>query len=276
MALSLNNSSNVKLLSGQSFNGKYDDILSNSEINISLNTNCTYELIITFSTDKINDDYIETINVIADSLDTKFYTFIAKERYFKLKLTATSNSTFVRLQTIFKNSVSVMDVDISGQTVNIGNLPASQTINGSISLTGVGVLNESLKVHVSNVPTNYSTATNQELTNNKIDSIIANLTAGTKGVVVLWVNQAVITNDTSSVANLSSVLQNNLTIFGNSDSICNLIVQFSIDGSIFYDSQYSYSVAIAGDFGFNVQACPNYLRLKSTQNTTITAYLNYA
>ena len=125
MALSVNNSSTALLANNATFSGKFDDVLQYSEISISLHTNTTYSLSIYYSTDKINDDYSETIEVAEVASDARFFTFQPKERYFKLKLTATSaGMTLLRLQTtyklskVYKPQAETVNANITNQITN--------------------------------------------------------------------------------------------------------------------------------------------------------------
>lgn len=116
--------------------------------------------------------------------------------------------------------------------------------------------------------------------NSKLNDIY--LTLNSNGSVTLWNNQAILGTppSTSAIADLSTKRVANLTFYGTSgDGTGNITVQFSNDGTTFYDSQYVYGVVIAGHFGFNVPCSPKYVRLKSNAVTTSSncyAYLNYA
>ena len=106
------------------------------------------------------------------------------------------------------------------------------------------------------------------------------MTLNSNGSVTLWNNEAITSGETSAIADLSTKRVANLTFYGTSgDGTGNITVQFSNDGTTFYDSQYVYGVVIAGHFGFNVPCSPKYVRLKSNAVTTSSncyAYLNYA
>jgi hypothetical protein len=68
-----------------------------------------------------------------------------------------------------------------------------------------------------------------------------------------------------------------LTIFGNISDTTNLTIQFSNDNENYYDSQYSITVSGSTDFGYSVPASSIfYVRLKSSANVNILAYLNYS
>lgn len=66
-----------------------------------------------------------------------------------------------------------------------------------------------------------------------------------------------------------------MTIFGNISDTTNLTIQFSNDNVNFYDSQYSITVSSETDFGYSVPSSSvYYVRLKSSEDVNILAYLN--
>lgn len=85
------------------------------------------------------------------------------------------------------------------------------------------------------------------------------------------------TNNVSPICDLSSNPVKQLTIFGTIEGRNTIVVQFSNNGINFFDSQYNYNISRGGDYGFNITASPNYIRLR-TLNTTnsITSFLNYS
>lgn len=97
----------------------------------------------------------------------------------------------------------------------------------------------------------------------------------TRGSNKLWGNlsdtgETVYNNDTSSIIDLSNKPIKNLTFYGSAikrDPLINynltLIVQFSSNGINFYNSQYVYIFNDEIDFGFNINATPNYIRVKA-------------
>ena len=60
--------------------------------------------------------------------------------------------------------------------------------------------------------------------------------------------------------------------FGNVSGITTITLQFSMDGTTFYDGS-SITTAGAADFVFNVTSGAAYIRLKSSANVTATASL---
>lgn len=60
-----------------------------------------------------------------------------------------------------------------------------------------------------------------------------------------------------------------LTIYGNSSNATILSLMLSNDGSTWYKSQYSYTLASSGDFGFTIQCSASYVCMQSSQATTL-------
>lgn len=91
----------------------------------------------------------------------------------------------------------------------------------------------------------------------------------------LWNNALVNIDDYSNI--ISSPIAKSFSIFGYSDTgVFKLIVQFSVDGTNFYNSQYVYNQSVAGDFGFSIQAPFRYIRLQTKTNiNSITANIVY-
>jgi hypothetical protein len=262
MSLSLNNSTILPLSSGGIFLGsQYDNILDFSEINISIKCDVGYTLTYIYSQDKIVIDY-ETSQVIAAQVDTQFYKPPVNDRYFKLKIEATDGDMSVlNVQTIYKSSttfdnagassnVTIVSPLTSGAvSVNVSNFPATQPVSGSVSVTG------SVAV------------TNSDITN--IYNVVNSKTSGS-----LWNANVTGVNGVSTSVDLAGKNIKNLTFMGNCNGATVLTVQFSSDGSNWYDSQYAYTLSASGDVGFNISCCPNYVRLKSSASVTATMLLN--
>lgn len=246
MSLSLNNSTIVPLLSGEVFLGKeYDNILDYAEINIAIKCDVGYTLTYIYSQDKLSVDY-ETSQVIGPQLETNFFKLTVKDRYFKLKIEATDgNMTILNVQTIYK---SVTTFNNSG---------AEPTTDVAIT----SPLDEDGNVLVSDTETHI-----------KLTSIYDLLDTKTNGT--LWGAVTTGVNGVSNAVNLSALKVNNITFMGNCNGATLLTVQFSNDGITYYDSQYSYNLTGASDFGFNLTCCPNYFRMKSSQNVTATVIVN--
>jgi len=271
MSLSLYNSTIVPLLSNEIFLGReYDNILDFAEINIAIKCDTGYILTFIYSQDKLTVDY-QTSQTISAQVDTKFFTISVKDRYFKLKIEANDGDMSVlNVQTIYKSTVTYQvegNIPSSNVTiVNPLNLDGSVFVGGNLALTG------SVDANITNASLDVSDGD----THTKLDTIQTQLEKSNKGTSTLWSNNVTGVNGVSLVANLSNVVQTNLTIFGSVDGATNLVVQFSNDGTNFYDSQYSYVQSASGNWGFSINACPLYLRLKSTSSVTATAFVNYS
>lgn len=245
MSLSLNNSTIVPLLSGEIFLGKeYDNILDYAEINIAIKCDVGYTLTYIYSQDKLSVDY-ETSQIIGAQLDTNFYKLTVKDRYFKLKIEATDGDmTVLNVQTIYK---SVTTFSTSGSTPTTDVTIISPLEDGNVLVSDT-------ETHI------------------KLTSVYDLLDTKTNGT--LWSAASTGVNGVSNAVNLSALKITNMTFMGNCNNATLLTVQFSNDGVTYYDSQYSYNLTGAGDFGFNLACCPNYLRMKSSQNVTATVIVN--
>ena len=196
-----------------------------------------------------------------------------------------ANITNTSLDVNITNPVTSVDANITNANldVTISNFPTTQDVNITNASLDVNVTNSVTSVDVNNFPTtqdvnitNASLDVNDTDTHTKLDSIQTQLEKSNKGTSTLWSNNVTGVNGVSLILNLSNVNQSNLTIFGSVDGATNLIVQFSNDGTNFYDSQYSYVQSASGNWGFNITACPLYMRLKSTSSVTAYAFVNYS
>ena len=196
-----------------------------------------------------------------------------------------ANITNTSLDVNVTNPVTSVDANITNTNldVTISNFPTTQDVNITNTSLDVNVTNPVTSVDVNNFPTtqdvnitNVSLDVNDTDTHTKLDTIQTQLEKSNKGTSTLWSNNVTGVNGVSLILNLSNVNQSNLTIFGSVDGATNLIVQFSNDGTNFYDSQYSYVQSASGNWGFNITACPLYMRLKSTSSVTAYAFVNYS
>jgi hypothetical protein len=269
MSLSLNNSTIVPLVSNGIFIGQsYDNILDFAEINIAINCDTGYDLTFIYSQDKLTVDY-EVTQSISAQIVTQFYRIPVNDRYFRLKIEATDgNMSVLNVQTIYKSNVTY---GVAGVQTGV-NIESPLNEDGSVFVGGNLALTGSVDANI----TNASLDVNDTDTHTKLDTIQTQLEKSNKGTSTLWSNNLTGVNGVSLILNLSNVNQSNLTIFGSVDGATNLIVQFSNDGTIFYDSQYSYVQSASGNWGFNITACPLYMRLKSTSSVTAYAFVNYS
>ncbi|MBS1738540.1 MAG: hypothetical protein JSS98_18310 [Bacteroidetes bacterium] len=210
---------------------------------------------------------------------------------------------YLNVQTIYKSSITFENassdvnatlVNISSEFLDKSSLKVSVQNNPSVSLVGVGIDSDSnlkvnlnasafndgsgnLKVHETKniydasgflyVDNAGGNSTLQSIYNcvNTRDSARLN-----SGAINAYTN--------SSSADLSLIPVRVLTIFGNTSAPCNLTLLFSNDRITWYPSQYSYEIKSGNlNFGFAIQACPNYLCMQSdTTLTTFNAFINYS
>jgi len=200
-------------------------------------------------------------------------------------------------------NVTNASVVVSG-SVDVGNFPVTQDVNVTntgfncnnlpLSIVGGGVIitaTDDIPVggtililsygELQAINTNTSvTNTKIDATNTKLDTTNTNLTntynlLNTKGSSVLFNNVSSGVNGVSSAVNLSNIKISNMTFMGKSSGATLFTIQFSNDGVTYYDSQYSYNFSGAGSFGFNISGCPNYLRMKSSNDVVANAIINY-
>ena len=93
----------------------------------------------------------------------------------------------------------------------------------------------------------------------------------------VWDNNATIVGDVSQPVG-GTYAVSNCTVYGNSSSACVLALQFSVDNGDYYTSQYSCTLAGAGDFGFSVAGCcaPTIRLVVVSGTPTLTAYITIA
>lgn len=287
MSQSLNNNSNTPLRANTIYIGSWDDILQfqNIQINLNADTNCQ----ITYYTSN-NKVLIEstTFNYTANSNYFNSINSTSRYVYFTVRNTTSSNQTKLNFSVLYKefpeftaNIGSNVDATITSPL----NLDGSVFVGGNLTITGTvdaNITNTSLDVNVTNPVTSVdANITNTSLdvsdgdTHTKLDNIQTQLEKSNKGASTLWSNNLTGVNGVSLIADLSTVNQTNLTVFGSVNGATQIIVQFSNDGTNFYDSQYSYNQSASGDYGFNINSSPKYLRLKSTNSVTAYAFLNY-
>jgi len=93
----------------------------------------------------------------------------------------------------------------------------------------------------------------------------------TKGSTAIWDNAVVGAGDVST--NFASANQNNqsVSIFGNSSNATTVSILVSNDNTNYYTTQYAYNVLENNDFGFSLVLPFKYLKLSSSDATTISA-----
>ena len=68
-----------------------------------------------------------------------------------------------------------------------------------------------------------------------------------------------------------------VSIFGNTLAATNLTIELSADGINYYDTQYTYTIGAAGDYGFALSLPFSYFRIKSSAATSkLTVFVTLA
>lgn len=263
------NSSTVPIDAGESFVGVFSSCLNYAVIDVSVKCDSTYDIKINYSHDGVSEDFSDSITVSSISANTLFYEFRPKMRYYRIKIdnTDSANQTNLTLQTLLKSVVTYQD---GGNSSNVA-ITSPLNLDGSVFVGGNLALSGSVDANITNTSLDVSDGD----THTKLDNIQTQLEKSNKATSTLWNNNLTGVNGVSLVANLSTVNQTNLTVYGSVNGATQIVVQFSNDGTNFYDSQYSYNQSASGDYGFNINSSPKYLRLKSTLSVTAYAFLNY-
>jgi hypothetical protein len=84
------------------------------------------------------------------------------------------------------------------------------------------------------------------------------------------------TSYSSSSINLSNNKVQNITAFGNVNAGCVLTLQQSVDGSNWFNTQYSYTLNSAGNFSISANMTPLYVRLNSDTPITGSVYFSFS
>ena len=89
---------------------------------------------------------------------------------------------------------------------------------------------------------------------------------------VLWNASSILSGATSSKLDCGSISSTNLSVYGTTTANGSVSVLFSSDNTNFYQSQYSFTIAVSGEFGFSCPSSAPYVQLLWTGSpTTITA-----
>jgi hypothetical protein len=95
------------------------------------------------------------------------------------------------------------------------------------------------------------------------------------GSFKIWDNKTLASINTPS-SNFKSEFKNSIfTFYGTSSAATVLTVQMSNDNITWYNTQTTYTLSSAGNFGFSVSGVCKYIRLISSAVTTITTYINF-
>ena len=120
-----------------------------------------------------------------------------------------------------------------------------------------------------------SSSSNQTYLNFSVKYVSSSISP--KGTQQLY-DSSILANGTTTTLDLSSKRVSNLTFYGTQDSNGNILtIQFSNNGSDWYNSQYSYAfgASASGSFGWAIQACPYYVRVKSSNACDLTIQCDY-
>jgi hypothetical protein len=271
---SLNNQTFTALKNNCFYNGKTDDVLAYSSFTLNITSSNLCKIIINQSNDNTNL-ITTTVNYTdVDNLTVYSANLSSRYIYFQILNDSGTDATSLAFTVLYKTNIistgggSGGDVSIisplTGGAVNVSvsNLPSEQDVNitnASLAITG--------SVDVNNFPNSYP-VTNADITN--IYNVVNSRGSGT-----LWSGSATGAGGVSLAVNLTSKNVKNITFMGNCNGATLLTVQFSSDGTTYYDSQYAFTLSASGDVGFSLACCANYVRVKSSNNVTATLYINY-
>lgn len=269
MSLSIYNSTITPLDSGETFTGSvYDNILDFAEINISILCDVGYTINYIYSQDKVNVNFTNT-EVVPMSATTNFFRISVLDRYFKLQIIASDGTmAILNVQTIYKSVITYSDAG-SGVDVNVTNafIPASQYGTWTVD---VATLPGTIDVSISSQTAGLALDSSLTAINNTLTS---------QGHNLLWNSATVIAGGHSTYASPNGGSTTKcLTVFGNTDTSNTIItLQCSNNGTTFFDTQYTYTQPLAGDFGYALTLPFNYVRLKSVNAiNSITAHVTYS
>lgn len=206
--VSKSNSTNMNLNHAQVFQGVYEDVSDYTEINVSVNTNINYVLTAYYSSNAINADSTQVITTTTPPTDTNYYSFSAKEKYFKLSfLNIDSNqSDYLLLQTIYKKeatNVNAILCDYTGKAY----LP-----NSPLQVGGTVAISTSAGDQINSINGVIQTALNDGTGENAINST-------SNALNTYLTNTSIFTSDTTAQASLTTLVSQTSTLAGTLDSI---------------------------------------------------------
>ena len=91
----------------------------------------------------------------------------------------------------------------------------------------------------------------------------------------IWNNSVLATSNQPSIAYNSNFRNTLFSFFGNASAATILTVQLSNDNVNWYNTQTTYTISAAGNFGFSFQGVFNYIRIISSAAVTITTFINF-
>jgi hypothetical protein len=91
----------------------------------------------------------------------------------------------------------------------------------------------------------------------------------------IWNDSVLATTNQPSIGFNSNFRNTLFTFYGNASAATVLTVQLSNDDIDYYNTQTTYTISSAGNFGFSYQGIFNYIRLISSAAITITTFINF-
>jgi hypothetical protein len=248
---SLNNQTFTALKNNCFYNGKTDDVLPYSSFTFNITSSNLCKIIINQSNDNTNL-ITTTVNYTdVDNLTVYSANLSSRYIYFQILNDSGTDATSLAFTVLYK-------------TTSTGGGTSDVTIVSPLNDSSVAVKGN---VDVNNFPGSYP-VTNADLTN--IYNVV-----NSRGSSVLWSGSATGAGGVSLAVDLSLKNIKNISFMGYSDGATILTVQFSSDGTNYYDSQYAFTLSASGDVGFSLACCPNYVRVKSSNNVTASLFVNY-
>jgi hypothetical protein len=250
---SLNNQTFTALKNNCFYNGKTDDVLAYSSFTFNITSSNLCKIIINQSND--NTNLISTTVNYTDVGNLTVYSANLSSRYiyFQILNDSGTDATSLAFTVLYKTNIISTGGGSSDVTI------VSPLTGGAVDISG--------SVNINNYPTSVA-VTNADLTN--IYNVV-----NSRGSSTLWSGSATGAGGVSLAVNLSTKNIKNITFIGSCNGATLLTVQFSSDGTNYYDSQYAFTLSAAGDVGFALACCPNYVRVKSSNNVTASLSVNY-
>jgi hypothetical protein len=250
---SLNNQTFTALKNNCFYNGKTDDVLAYSSFTFNITSSNLCKIIINQSNDNTNL-ITTTVNYTdVDNLTVYSANLSSRYIYFQILNDSGTDATSLAFTVLYKTNI-----------ISTGGGSSDVTIVSPLNDTSVAVKGN---VDVGNFPGSYP-VTNTDLTN--IYNVV-----NSRGSSTLWSGSATGAGGVSLAVNLSTKNIKNITFMGNCNGATLLTVQFSSDGTTYYDSQYAFTLSASGDVGFSLACCPNFVRVKSSNNVTASLFVNY-
>jgi hypothetical protein len=177
---------------------------------------------------------------------------------------------------------------VLGQTGAVGSIPVTLANDKLVGITGS--VNQGTSPWVSNITqVNGSTlslgqtamvnsipvtlSTNQSNVNVDVVSFPSTNTGGT-----LWSANVTSNTNTSAIINMTGAFKNTYTLFASTDNACILTVQYSPDGSTWFNTTNVLILALGASGVLDWQTSSGYIRLIASGIATtsiITSYLNH-